>query len=102
MDMSRRDSMNFNKLYFAVPDPKKVTDTAKLLKGDNKKQSLYDALSSFTGACRGEECCIGDNLTYDETAKVCVPSSAFANMSDSDNDLVKPSEPDEFTNYGKY
>ena len=103
MDMSRRDSMNFNKLYFAVPDPKKVTDTAKLLKGgDNSKQSLADALKSFTGACRGADCCAGDNLTYDGESKVCVPASSFTNMSDNDNDLVKPSEPDEFSNYGKY
>ena len=102
MDMSRRDSMNFNKLYFAVPDPNKVTDTAKLLSGTASKTSLADALSSFTGACRGADCCVGDNLTYDEGSKVCVPASSFANMSDNDNDLVKPSEPDEFNNYGKY
>ena len=70
--------------------------------GTVNKKSLSDVWSSWSDACRGADCCIGDNLTYDETAKVCVPKSAFANMSDSDNDLVKPSEPDEFNNYGKY
>jgi len=104
MDMNRRDTMNFNRLYFNVPNARKASAAnAKLLKGGTvNKKSLSDAWSSWSGACRGADCCIGDNLTYDETAKVCVPRSTFANMSDSDNDLVKPSEPDEFNNYGKY
>ncbi len=102
-DMRRRDTMNFNKLFFTSPDPKKAASQAKLLTQDNTgKQSLMSFMKGVGGACSGAACCQDDNLTYNEESKVCVLSdnSGFTIMNDTD--LVKPTEPDEFSNYGKY
>jgi len=107
-DMQRRDNMNFNKLFFISPDPEKASSTATIqTQNDTGKKSLWDSIKTFETTCKGNDCCAGSDMNYNSETNTCELVGGFGNMgveetSSSVNDLVKPTEPDEYSNYGKY
>lgn len=107
-DMQRRDNMNFNKLFFLAPNPEKASSKASLqTQNDTGRQSLLSSFSFKESTCKGDDCCEGSDLQYNSDTNTCqVVGDSFGNMgiqgSASVNDLVKPTDPDEYSNYGKY
>jgi hypothetical protein len=107
-DMQRRDNMNFNKLFFMAPSPEDASTKAKLQKGGNERKSNLLQSFGFTGesTCKGDDCCDGSDLQYNSDTNTCQVVQSFGNIgtegSASVNDLVKPTDPDEYSNYGKY
>ena len=106
-DMRRRDNMNFNKLFFMSPDPKRANSDAKLAKGsETNKISLWAAGKSSATVCKGDDCCAGSDMQYNSENNTCELVGGFGNMGVEEpasvNNLVKPTDPDEYTNYGKY
>jgi hypothetical protein len=98
LDMSRRDTMNFNNLSFARPrkqDSRANSSITNISEGD-KTKTVTDSV-----VCKGQECCGGGaDIIWDDQANACVPNDAF-NVQNNNN-LVKPNDPSEYVNYGKY
>ena len=108
-DMQRRDNMNFNKLHFMAPNPEDAGSQAKLQKGNERKSDLSLSSFNFLGesTCKGDDCCEGSDLQYNSDTNTCQVVGGFGNIGSTDvsasvNDLVKPTDPDEYSNYGKY
>ena len=108
-DMQRRDNMNFNKLFFISPDPEKASSNATLqTQNDTGRKSLWDAVKNIESTCKGNDCCAGNDMQYNSETNTCEVVGGFGNMGveeeggSSVNDLVKPTDPDEYSNYGKY
>jgi len=106
-DMQRRDNMNFNKLFFLAPDPEKASSQATLqTQNDTGRQSLLKSFSLGESTCKGDDCCEGSDLQYNSDTNTCQVVQSFGNIGTEDsssvNDLVKPTDPDEYSNYGKY
>lgn len=107
-DMQRRDNMNFNKLFFLAPDPEKASSKAQLqTQDDTGRQSLLKSFQFGESTCKGDDCCEGSDLQYNSETNTCQVVGGFGNIGTSEgsasvNDLVKPTDPDEYSNYGKY
>jgi hypothetical protein len=105
-DMRRRDNMNFNKLFFMTPEAEKAGKPTLAKGGSSTKVSLWDAVKSSATVCSGDDCCAGSEMQYNSENNTCELVGGFGNMGVEEpasvNNLVKPTDPDEYTNYGKY
>ena len=107
-DMQRRDNMNFNKLFFMPPDPEKASSLAKMqTQNDTGRKNLLSSFNFTESTCKGDDCCEGSDMQYNSDTNTCQVVGGFGNIGSTNepisvNNLVKPTDPDEYTNYGKY
>ena len=96
LDISRRDTMNFNKLSFNRPKESDAKSDATLT---NKGSDDIESKAQSVEVCKGESCCDNiEGVEYDASIGKCIDTSGFTLI----NSLVKPNDPNEFVNYGKY